>query len=969
MMIIRKNFEGIFLGQIKNRFLNGFEGIVEVCMCHGQSMNEVLKLSMTADGMVGDDYHPRFVAAMLRLGDLLDVDNGRFPTWFVKEIAQKKSIIPKLSVLHFKKHEAISHLLITPEKIEIMAHCHSRFVKMAEEENEQKKEVEREKALEECYEVAALISEWTTGLSEECQHLVHHWNEIAQPHFGGPPSNLHISIYVDGREYVAEDKALQMKMSQERVMKLLEGTNIYQDKYVGIREMLQNAIDASLLQLWKDLLQNRYRAYGLSKDVVKNNCDLSIFKDPRKASIFENYDVILEVIKDELREKIFVVIKDRGIGITREEVKYIADIGSSKEENERVRNLIETMPVWMRPSGIFGIGLQSVFQLTNRLDFYSRQHNEPEYMISLYPYGKNLGKIEVREMPENENGLFNDNTIPGTNVKIAIEPEKLLGHDDRGSSKLKYYDSEFDREEILDMIFAEVARACEEKIRETSKDYFNIYFESKIIKKDGAIIPAKEKVCWRRGFIFPSKNYKRKGGQRDQKQKYSVNTLLQDLSVDGYSFRKEKASFWDKSENRFYILTVRPCKIIKSDGSAELILPERDPNLYKVNYKFNNISEVETIYDEQNNSSERLRAGLLNLEVLIMDEQPTKYMNIDRDRLREGAINEKELIEARNKILTKWCEFFCEKQRAKDKNIKERDLQDNESNMERRENGYLAKDEGILFSLILLFYRNVPKNLFKDFVKPYYQQIKKMNCHLEGEKIEITDLWNSEKTFQVSVPLSENGRKIEKAEEENEIHLRNISRLPSRLIQIEEINETEDKLSYLLHLKKAEENIVPIKMNEKACLQDYMNAFDEHLHYSSVRFDSAMKKVFKPDRQYLHILVSDFPQTFHKGRNWKNALDYCLNGYILSPFDQETLNMLQKIINGSETSIDSLVTKVMESKQLAKCVSYIMKHREVKEDREKQREEIENDYRKFVKYFVDTLNNNKKVFLNQFKKH
>lgn len=509
---IKNDFEGLFLGHLKKRFIHGFEGIIEICMCHGQSVSELSCLPIRADGMVGDEYHPRFVATMLRFGDLLDLDNGRFPRWFINEIAHDKNVIPKLSIRHFYKHEAISHLLITPKRIEIIANCRSSEITHSNNVNSQITNVEQEKAQKESYKIAALISDWTEQLSQECHEMVVHWNKIAQPNFGRPPANLNIKIYVDESEYMAENKKLQMQMSQERVMNLLEGTSIYKDRYVGIREIIQNAVDASLLQLWKDIIQNKYISNGLSKDsvipfesskdYVMSNFDLFDLLNEKKASIFENYHILVEVIKDIPRHKVFIVVKDKGIGITKEDMQYISNIGSSKEKNVRVYKLMEKMPAWLKPSGIFGIGLQSVFQLTDCVEFYTRQHNAPEQLISLYSYGKNHGKIEIREVPENIDGMFYDNAVPGTNVKIAIEPQKFLDKD------FIYYDPEFDSGNELDMLFSEIAKACEVKIRETRYDYFNIYYQPLIIDKNGEKIPTTEKRCLRRSYI-PRKRCKR----------------------------------------------------------------------------------------------------------------------------------------------------------------------------------------------------------------------------------------------------------------------------------------------------------------------------------------------------------------------------------------------------------------------------------------------------------------------------
>lgn len=977
---LRKNFEGLFLGQMKNRFIYGYEGIVEICMCHGKSMEDVMKLSLRADGMAGDDYHPRFVAAMLRLGDLLDMDNGRFPTWFVSQIAQNRNVIPRLSVLNFKKHEAISHLLITPERVEVIAHCYSRPIEEMSGESKQKREAEKEKALKECYDVAALISEWTAWLSKECRQLVLHWNEIAQPHFGGPPARLKVSIFVDGREYMAENKALQMKMSQERVMNLLEGTNIYRDKYVGIREMLQNAIDASLLQLWNDLLQNRYKSCGLSRAEVLKNSDLLVFmKNEDKASVFGNYDITVEVIKDKLWGKVFLVVKDRGIGITREEVKYIADMGSSKEENHRVRSLIETMPAWMKPSGVFGIGLQSVFQITDCLEFYTRQHNEPEYMISLYSYGKNMGKIEAYEMPENKSGLYNDNAIPGTNVKITIEPKKLLGCGENRKSKFQYYDPEFDQEEEMDMIFAETCRACEEIIGEIPFDYFNVFYEPKIIDENGKVQDengevqrvgdgeqrnnksVKKRECLRKSSLYPYNAKKKTGGRRygadsEKEHDWKVFQYFKNVSKDGYSFTDNKAFFWDKKASRCYILTIRPCRILKGEGRIELSLPEKVPNLYNISYKFNSISDAGTIYG-RDSSPDRLRAGLLNLEVLILDDRPTHYMNIDRDRLREGAISEEELLEVRSEMLVRWCKHFCESAG---------------SGTENKSVGKLKEKENILFSLILLFYQNVPPKYFTKFVNLYIKNKKFSKYYLEKENFLVEELWSG-KEFHVVLPLSDS-KKIETAKVPyvpDEIRLQNVYRLPHRLVHITKIlkSKNDNYLLYCLKLKKTEEKVVKIEMGNGARLHDYKNVFDKDtLGNYSVCFESAAKKVFKPDKKFKEIIVPCFPQTFSKGRNWENDLDYCINGYILSPFEQETLAELKKFMemeSGGDEK-EKFINDVMKSRQLKKCISYVRRKGERGETLPKTK--IERVYREFIGTFYSVVIESRDEILGQFKK-
>ena len=938
---IEEELYGLFHGNVKERFIHGVDGIIEICKCHGMSVESLLKLPSRADGMVGDDFHPSFVAAMLRFGDLLDLDNGRFPLWFVNEIAQHRNLIPKLSVIHFHKHEAISHILITPKQIEITARCSSK---------------------EDGYEVASLIAEWREWLMAECREMVIHWNQITQPDFGRPPAHIVVDIFVDGRRYMAEDKKLQMQMPQERVMKLLEGTSIYRDKYVGIREMIQNAVDASLLQLWTDIIHNQYVSYGLSKneaisDQAENKLDLLDLLEGKRSDIFGNYDITVEVILDKEAEKVLVVVKDKGTGITPADMEYISNIGSTKEKNIRAQKIMKTMPDWLKPSGVFGIGLQSVFQLTDCIEFYTRQHNSPELLISLYSYGRNKGKIEIQEVPPHEVGVYNDNAIPGTNVLLVIEPRFFFGRD--GSiekDRFVYYDLEFDKGEELDMLYAEIAHACEHIIKESRYDYFNILFEAMKKEEDGTIPRRNGKRCLRRSYFSPEV-------RRDIR---SGNKLLFGESLESfankdklpYTFVDTKACFWDKETSRCYTFTVRPCTIeAKEDGSKQVSLPETIENLYNISYKFNTISRAETVYS-LNSQFKPLHAGFLKIDMLILDDQPMKYLNIDRDRLREGAIDESELLEVRKKILIYWCSDFCKK----DSKMESVELQ---------QGGRFRKIPEVLISLILLFYENVPTEDFCKFVQPYEDFINSMGLVLGKEKIPINFLWDAEKMFETKfeseiecVTAGHN----ESTKDTVEIMSGTVSHLPRRLVNVESITHRANLQLYHFHLEMFGETTQAINMSREAQLDDYIRVFDSYEdHLDHINYFSIQKKVFKPDQQYPHLLVPCYPHTFQKGRNFQSGLGYCIKWYILSPFEKDTASVVKRGIGNSKNILDELEAKVLSSRQLEKCIRYIIAKRfSESPDKGELEAKIRKEYLAFVENFFTLLWFHRDMFISHF---
>lgn len=944
---IKHDFEGLFQEHLKKRFIWGMEGITEICMSHGQPIEHVFKLSYCADGMVGDKYHPRFIASMLRLGDSLDLDNGRFPMWFVREAAQNRNIIPKLSLLHFRKHEAISHLLITPEAIEITAHCVSEQPD-ENKETPQKRELQEERARQESYKVASLVYEWTDRLSKECRNLVMNWGLIAQPDFGNPPASPRVVIYVDEEEYIAENRRFQMRMSHDRVMMLLEGTAIYKEKYRGIREILQNAIDASLLQLWSDLLQNRYSSYGLSKNLVKEGVDLWDIREGHWKSVFGNYDITVEVIEDRLRDQVILVVKDKGISITKEELQYIAEIGTGKEKNERIRRIMESMPAWLKPAGAFGIGLQSVFQITDCIEFYSRQYNAPEQHIILNSYRKNRGKIECWEIPQNGGETYYDNATPGTNVKIVIDSDKFLG------KEFRYFDPEFNTGEKLHMLYMEVAQTCRDKIRETKYDYFNVYFQSMIIMEDGTKkTDTVNPKCLRSSYIYP-KNFQ-KGYFGEHLQSFAA------VTKEPYAFSENRAYFWDRETKRCYLLKVNRCQIIGNTVS----LPERIPTVYSISYKFNNISDTETVYARRGRPKS-LHTGFLSMNVLILDDQPEKYLNIDRGRLREGAIDEEELIAVQRAIMRRWCIEFCKRAEKGPAEMK-------------KKNEPFAHMKGILISLILLFYRNVPDDLFQRFMRIYKEVVDSWDLHLETDEIPVSALWDPNHLFQtqMDVPtkfIKESSKSEELLAELPKKHkifaisMENIQRLPHRIIKIESIMRKENKICYDIRLQSIRQTIESIDMSEEACLYDYMGSFDfQDNNPEKIKFDTLPKKVYKPDSRFENLLLYCFPRTFRKGRNMNEYLDHCIKTYILSPIDREAAIILGKGMDERRDVWPKFRNCVIRSDQLQKCVAYIMKKRYGDcENKIEKEQEIRQDYERFLEQFYRILTEHNELVMKQF---
>lgn len=980
----KEDFETLLGEELKERFIYGSEGIVEICMCHGKEFSSLFELSRHADGIVGDDFHPRFIAAMIRLGDLLDLDNGRFPEWFLKEIKKPDSIISDTSKLHANKHHAITHLLITDKEINIKAYCES------ESTGE---------------DTAMLISEWTDSLKEECKSLVLNWGKIAQPDFGLPPGNVNVTILLDKKAFSTSNRVFQMQMSQEKAMDLLKGTSIYQNQYVGIRELLQNAIDASLLQMWVDIKQNRYKSLGISKNSVKRKAlTLLEFSKLRGADIiFSNYDVTIELIKNLDKKRVEVVVKDRGIGISKEDVKYIANIGSS-EMNVSRKKLVEEMPDWLKPSGIFGIGIQSVFQIARCIEFYTRQHNKPERKISVYSYGRSRGRVQISDVPPNRDGLYNDNSIPGTNAKIIIDRSKFSFGSERNPESdgkplhLMYYDEEFDRGDDLDILYAEICQACKAIVGESKRDYFNVHLQELTVLKERISGEEGETTDERRYKNFRN-SYFHFSGSADKDIFGHSATLLYRSKGKEIIIDVNKAFYWDDKKNRAYRLVVRPC-IIKDQGTCKRVhVPQKKPDLYKVSYKFNKISQSEAIYSHKD-ANQSSHAGFLMWNIHVLSYPPTDYVNIDRDRLRPDAINEEELLEIRNIILGEWCLEFVNNEKM-GKAL--------ESNIE------------MLLSFIILFFQNIDSRLFDRFIEKYGKLVGD-DLYIGNEEIKIKSIWEKDTSFYAdkavvsylnetaeedhSTNVSEEvhaeqtkGEEVKEPDKKNEVSeevsteqtkgeevngidnnrfmFETVRHFPHRLVHPSKIERTDKGIvRYSFKFGSLDSTDFMLEMDEYAKAIDYTLAMQSDENNKDRKriekggkirgfsFLDIPKKVFKPDSAYKHLIVSKYPTSFQKGHNFSNFFDECIKSYILSPFGGDDLqqnSMLSNAFNSvlrKENDIKNFVNLVEKSKQFNKCVEYASRfgvHGKEDLSEKAYKEIIRKEYRTFVEDFCRIL--------------
>ncbi|MGL4483175.1 MAG: HD domain-containing protein [Lactococcus garvieae] len=348
--------------------------VAEIVTCHGKSVEKVLDIAKCNDGVDADDYaHPRYIAALLRIGDLLDIDDGRFCPTMLANIGS----VPPSSSSHQTKHASIKHLKIDCSTIEIKSICPD-------------------------YDSFEAQSHWFEYLKSEVRFHNENWNKIAPSScYSTLPIVDDVSCEIDG--YVDIDgKVPRLQLYNKRVYEYLSSSFLYSEKFPFIREAIQNSIDSIYYKVWGEMVKQS--PTSLSRSVFNGK----LKENEVRVNIKRN-GIIDDFIVYELE------ISDTGLGISFENIKKLLNVGSPLS-NEYTR-LRSGMPDWAKPSGFFGLGMQSIFNMTKLSVINTKSEGGDEHTI--YANLKNTGEVAIKIKKTNERVCI------GTSVKIQVEYDRV----------------------------------------------------------------------------------------------------------------------------------------------------------------------------------------------------------------------------------------------------------------------------------------------------------------------------------------------------------------------------------------------------------------------------------------------------------------------------------------------------------------------------------------------------------------
>ncbi|MCK4798151.1 MAG: ATP-binding protein [Spirochaetes bacterium] len=350
--------------------------LAEICFSHTQDPSMLEKIScFELVRSPGEYVNWRFIATMLRIGDILDFDGKRAP----RVLFEHLGIRDKVSLEEWKKHRSIQAWDIRPGRIAFSASCPDPvieksirdFIKMMEDE---------------LYFARATLGNMHDPICLDMQNI--YFLEI--------PSNIDIrnvgpEVGVDGPIYKYVD--LGFHLDKESIISLVMGINLYGNRLLFLRELLQNAVDTCRNR------QALHKVHSSSNQYVPK--------------------IIVELYEE--NNKWIFAIDDNGMGMDENIVhENFARIGKSYYRSARFLQENADNGIIFQPISEFGIGVLSVFMVTDQLRVQTRKLMNDQYDLD------SPIDIEIN----GSSGLFwflkSKRKEPGTKLQFCIKDPSFL---------------------------------------------------------------------------------------------------------------------------------------------------------------------------------------------------------------------------------------------------------------------------------------------------------------------------------------------------------------------------------------------------------------------------------------------------------------------------------------------------------------------------------------------------------------
>lgn len=306
------------------------EDLILICMSHNENAATLSKTINAYEDLFPRDrpigglvLNTQFCAAVLRIADILDFDSERTPKILFESLAIEHRSIPgaDVSLREWNKQMAVHTIDLRSDEVVISADSTHPSI---------------ERVIRDFCPVVESEVRATMAV------LARNRPEILDSYRLALPGTVRAQIRANGYVY----KDLSFKLNESAIVTLLLGENLYSSPLAAVREAVQNAVDACLLRrhLQRD---NSYVPQVTVQLANEGNVQ-------------------------------WLAIEDNGIGMDDYVLSnYFFRVGNSYYRSAEFAREVGQSGHGFTPTSRFGIGILSVFMLTDVLEVETRRYMSP----------------------------------------------------------------------------------------------------------------------------------------------------------------------------------------------------------------------------------------------------------------------------------------------------------------------------------------------------------------------------------------------------------------------------------------------------------------------------------------------------------------------------------------------------------------------------------------------------------------
>lgn len=342
--------------------------LAQICMSHNEDF-EWIKKNLRNDEKKGHfDLNAQYISVLLRISDYLDIDEQRAPLYLYKYLNPKE-----FSDLEWKQHFVIENY------DKIRRNSKTNALEIFFQGTSQDPSVHRK------------LLKYFDAINGELKNAVDLCESFVDEKYLLPlKTNVVNKIQTEGFSF----SDLRLSLDYNAVTNLLMGEHIYGDRKYGLRELIQNSIDAC-------------------KTMEESSTKMEKFR-------YQKYNPYISVILDKDRKKVMVM--DNGSGMSIDILKkYFLNVGISYYASDDYK----LQDRKYSPIGHYGIGFLACFMLSDKVEVNTVYYNEQK-----------MNRISFERNSEYICLTYEDSPSRSQGTEIILDYDQCLSVFDNSIEKL-----------------------------------------------------------------------------------------------------------------------------------------------------------------------------------------------------------------------------------------------------------------------------------------------------------------------------------------------------------------------------------------------------------------------------------------------------------------------------------------------------------------------------------------------------